>query len=348
MEINRQQLTQAVDQGLINAQQAQALWQWLSEQDTQQARFRTAHILYYLGGFIAISAMASLLVLGWTWFGGWAIVGIALLYLAISLGLTQWLLNTKQFVPAGVMATFAVSMVPLLIYGIQIVCGWWDQEPNHHIKINFYWRHADWREMMMEAGALLMSLFLLYCYRLPFLVLPVVVVSGCLILELGLILYADFSWIWMLRLYSAMVFGVLATAVALLVEFKQSHKDYAFWLYQIGVLSFWIALSSLSFDTELGRFFYLVINLVLIGLGAILSRRIFVICGGLGSAGYLGYLVYDLFSDSVWFPFALTFVGFAVVALGIVWQKYQGQCTKRLMGWLPFSVSALLARRHIG
>jgi hypothetical protein len=52
----------------------------------------------------------------------------------------------------------------------------------------------------------------------------------------------------------------------------------------------------------------------------VLSRRVFAVFGGLGVAGYLGYLASHLFRDSLLFPFALTLIGLAVIGAGLWWQ----------------------------
>ena len=68
----------------------------------------------------------------------------------------------------------------------------------------------------------------------------------------------------------------------------------------------------------------------MIGVGALLIRRVFVVFGALGSCGYLGYLAFDVFSDSWLFPMTLTTIGFGVVYLGILWQRYEQAITQKV------------------
>lgn len=83
-------------------------------------------------------------------------------------------------------------------------------------------------------------------------------------------------------------------------------------------------------NSELSKFAYLCINLALIGTGAMLSRRVFAIFGGMGAAGYIGHLAYGVFKDSVLFPFVLTFIGLGVVYLGIIWSRNEIALSNRL------------------
>ena len=134
---------------------------------------------------------------------------------------------------------------------------------------------------------------------------------------------------WELRKLVSLYSGLLMIGIAFWVDIRSRHRaDYAFWLYIFGVITFWGGLSSQSSDDELSKFIYFCINLLMIGIGALLIRRVFVVFGALGSCGYLGYLAFDVFSDSWLFPMTLTAIGFGVVYLGILWQKMSKQSLK--------------------
>ncbi len=88
MRINQEDLEAAVAEALISKQQAGSLWQFLQQRQQGQPGFRMAHILYYLGGLVAIGAMSLFMTLAWESFGGWGLMGIALLYMLLGVGLT--------------------------------------------------------------------------------------------------------------------------------------------------------------------------------------------------------------------------------------------------------------------
>ncbi len=58
MELNRSTLQEAVDRDLLTEQQAEQIWAFLSERTSNTAGFYLTHVLYYLGGLIAIAAMS--------------------------------------------------------------------------------------------------------------------------------------------------------------------------------------------------------------------------------------------------------------------------------------------------
>jgi len=344
MELNRGLLRDATKRGLLSEQQADQLWQFLQEIPEDTPSFRITHILYHLGGLIAIGAMSLFMTLGWERFGGWGLFAIALAYAVAGLWLTESLLHRSRLpIPAGVTATFVVVLTPLAVYGVQAALGWWVEG----LAYREYHTHIDWRWMLMELATLATGAVMLWRYRLPFLVMPVAVTLWYMSMDLTPFLFGQADVTWELRKLVSLWSGLLIVLLAVWVDLRARHdKDFAFWLYLFGVLAFWGGLSLMRSDSELSKFFYLWINLALIAVGATLSRRVFAVFGGLGAAGYLGHLAHDVFKDSLMFPFVLTFIGLGVIGLGLVWQRHEGTITTTLRGLLPAPMRDLLERRQ--
>ncbi|MDO8319546.1 DUF2157 domain-containing protein [Rhodoferax sp.] len=344
MELNRRLLKEAVGNGLLSELQADQLWRFLSERGQDTPSFRFTHVLYYLGGLIAIGAMSLFMNLGWERFGGWGLFFIALAYAGVGLWLTEFFLNRSHLpIPAGIMATFVVVLTPLAVYGLQAALGWWAEGKIYRE----YHTHIDWRWMFMEFATLASGAVMLWRYRLPFLVMPIAVTLWYMSMDLTPFLFGEADATWELRKFVSLWFGLLIALLAFWVDIRTRHeKDFAFWLYLFGVIAFWGGLSMMSSDSELNKFVYLCINLVMIVVGALLSRRVFAVFGGLGSAGYLGHLAYDVFKDSMMFPFVLTIIGLVVIYLGIVWQRHEEEFSNRLRGLLPLHMRELIERRH--
>lgn len=352
MQIHRGLLQQASDKGLISAQQVQPLWDFLRECEREQAHerpgFRATHILYYLGGMIAIGAMSLFMNLGWERFGGWGLFAIALAYGVLGLALTEYLLSRRQLrIPAGITACLVVVLTPLLVYGLQLGLGLWADKG--HLSYRDYHTRVDWRWLLMELATLASGAVLLWRYRLPFLVMPVAVTLWYMSMDLTPFVFQDQDQSWALRKLVSLWFGLLIVLLAFWVDVRSSRRDeqrdYAFWLYLFGVMAFWCGLSLQQSDSELSKFFYLCINLALIAVGAMLSRRVFAVFGGLGTAFYLGHLAHEVFRDSLLFPLVLTLIGLGLVGLGIVWQRHEARISARLRGWLPEAVRAVVERR---
>lgn len=344
MRINRNLLRDAVAQGVLSEEQAGKLWDFFTSRTAHAPSFRFTHILYYLGGLIAIGAMTLFMTLGWEQFGGWGLMFIAAGYAVGGLLLTEHLLYTRRlFIPAGITATFVVALTPLAVYGFQEAMGWWAQG----MAYRDYHRFIDWRWIFMELATLASGAVMFWRYRLPFLVMPVAATLWYLSMDLSLYLVGTTDLTWTLRKLVSLWIGLGITLLAFWIDVRsRSARDYAFWLYIFGVTAFWGGLSFSHSDSELAKFGYFCINLGLIITGAALRRRVFAVFGALGAAGYLGYLAWNVFKDSLVFPFVLTVIGLGVIWLGVIWQRHEEVLSLKLCRYLPAPLRELAQRRE--
>ncbi|QSX31587.1 DUF2157 domain-containing protein [Shewanella cyperi] len=341
MQVTRKQLSDAVEAQIISAGQAEALYAFLSARSQDTPRFSFTHVLYYLGGMIAIGAMTLFMNLGWENFGGAGIVLISILYAAMGLTITHQLAARSLNIPAGICAVFVVCLTPLAIYGLQQWLGVWPDDSVYRD----YHRYIRWHWLYMELGTLAVGTLVAWRYKYPFLIMPIAATLWYMTMDISaMISGGDFDW--ELRSLVSMYSGLLMIALAFWVDIRARHKaDYAFWIYIFGVIAFWGGLSMQDSDSELSKFLYFCINLLMIGIGVILVRRVFVVFGALGASGYLGYLASDIFKDSWLFPVALTAIGLGVIYLGILWQKHEKSLTYKARQWLPESLRELLEAR---
>lgn len=353
MEFDRRDLKEAVERGILEQDQADGFWTFLIQRHQDRPRFSFTHILYYFGGLIAIGAMTIFMTLGWERFGGMGLLAIAVTYAVAGILLLHYFLHQKQLpIPAGIMAAFVVVLTPLAIYGLQVELGYW---ANEHEFRAFHTR-IDWAWLFMEIGTLAVAAVILWRYKMPFSVMPLAVVLWYLSMDLTPMLFGPWSDVndpqqsqayWDLRKWVSLWFGLAMLFFALFVDLRarNSRLDFAFWLYLFGLLAFWGGLSLMDSDSAISKFIYFCINLLLIGFGAMLARRVFVVFGGLGVAGYLGHLAHDVFEDSLLFPFVLTLIGLAVILLGVIWQRHEVEITRSLRKLLPTEFRELLESR---
>lgn len=344
MKLTREHLDAAARQAIISTEQADALWSFLRNQPHAGARFDFTHVLYYLGGLIAIGAMSLFMTLGWETFGGWGIFFIALAYLGVGLKLALRFEDKGYPVPTGICAAFAVAMVPLAIYGLQVAMGWWPDDTAYRD----YHRYIKWHWIFLELGTLAAAAVIAWRFRHPFLLMPVAVTLWYMSMDVAAMLVVEAGYDWQFRAFVSLWFGLAMTLFAFWIDLRSRHAtrgDYAFWLYLFGVLTFWGGLSAQHSDSELNKFLYFCINLALIGIGAVLIRRVFVVFGALGCAAYLGHLANRVFADSWLFPIVLSAIGLGIIYLGILWQRNEKRLSGRLRGHLPQPLQELLASR---
>ena len=338
MDVTKKQLDAAARENIISFQQAEVLYQFLATQPSANPKFTFTHVLYYLGGFIAIGAMTLFMNLGWESFGGAGILSISILYAAVGLILTNRFSARGLIIPAGICATFVVCLTPLAIYGLQQWLGVWPDESAYRD----YHRVIKWHWLYMEFGTLAVGVITAWRYKYPFLSMPIAVTLWYMTMDLTVVISGD-DITWELRALVSMYLGLLMIGLAFWVDIRSHHKaDYGFWIYIFGVIAFWCGLTFQHSDSELSKFIYFCINLSMIGVGALLVRRVFVVFGALGSCGYLSYLAYDVFKDNWLFPIALSLIGLGVVYLGVLWQKHEKAITEKSRSLLPAPLRELL------
>ncbi len=342
MKITRAKLKSAVKHNILSAKQADDLYNYLKSLPETGPRFDFTHVLYYMGGLIAIGAMTLFMNLGWESFGGKGIVVISLIYAFIGLRLTYTFQNKGYGIPAGICAAFVIAMAPLAIYGFQQAMGWWPDDTTYQQ----YHRYIKWHWIYLELGTLAIGAIIAYLYRFPFLVMPISATLWYMSMDLAPLVAGD-QYDFLFKAKVSMWFGLVQILGAFWVDFRsRKSEDYAFWLYIFGVIAFWGGLTSQHSDSEIAKFIYFVINVSLIGVGVIVVRRVFVVFGAIGSSIYIGHLAYDVFQDSWAFPIVLTALGLAIIYLGILWQKNEERMTRSLRGIFPEKIQQLLEKKE--
>jgi hypothetical protein len=332
MDITKSDLDWAVKAGHLTAAQAEILWQAWSEQKPEQPvlnvekspplRFDFANVAFYFGALIVIAAMAFLVTLAWESLGGIGIFAIAVIYAVCLTALGCWLYFEQQLpIPGGLLITIAVWMTPLAIYGLQRSLGFWQQGDPGIYRDFHSWIKGSW--FLMEIGTITASLIALKFIRFPFLTFPLAFCLWYLSMDIAPLLFGvDVEF--RTRALVTLWFGVLCLAIAYWVDVRnrRSQGDYAFWLYLFGLMSFWFSLPFTGENTEWNRLLYCLINLGLMALSIMLKRRLFMVFGGIGVFGYIAYLAFRVFENSFLFPLALSALGLAIIAAGILYQRH--------------------------
>lgn len=345
MEVSRKDIDEAVAGLGLDAAVAAALWQALEGRATHRRRFDAVHVLYYGGALVVIASMAWLLGLRWESLGGAAIAAVAFAYAALyyAVGRTLWRRGPATRTPGGLWIAMAVSMTPLVVYGLQRATGLWAFDDPGRYEDFYQWIRGGW--FVMEAATVLVGAAALRVYRFPFLVAPVALALWYMSMDLTPILFGDAGFAWEERKTVSALFGLAMLAVAYAVDLREE-EDLGFWLYLFGLIAFWGGLTALDSDSEAARLLYALVNLGLVALAVFLRRRVFAVFGGLGIFVYLGHLAYDLFPDAVLFPVVLSAAGMLVVLAGVWLQRRSARLARWVDEALPPRLLGLRPRRR--
>lgn len=354
MTVKRSELEAAARAGVLQQNQIDALLHFLQQQDdkTGRARFSGTHILYYLGSMLAIGAVTLFTTLAVESLGMMVLFVLSVLYALLAVGVAAWFEKRELGIPAGNFATLAIALTPLAVFALQKVLGFWPESGAQHYRGYHVW--IDWRWLLMELATLAVGTAMLWRFRYAFLVMPVAVTLWYMGMDVvpALIMQADADpgifdgTAWELRKKITLAFGLIMTLFAFVVDLRSRHsQDYAFWLYLFGVLTFWSALSSMGSDQLSGKLVYLAFNFLMVFIGAVLGRRVFIVFGGIGIALVLGDLSWRVFKDSFAFVAVLTLGGFGLIGAGVWWSRNEARMTLKLRALLPLDLRALLQAR---
>nr|WP_321513043.1 DUF2157 domain-containing protein [uncultured Pseudodesulfovibrio sp.] len=332
MRFTKKDLDWAAETRVITPEVRDSLVDAFQQKYADKPSLSFANVLYYLGGLIVIGSMTLYVSTAWKDLGGIGHLAVALLYAGAFLLAGRWLWKGKgQIIPGGILVTAAVCMTPMAVYGVQEVTGWWVwNEPGAYS--DFYrWIKSGW--FIMEVSTIVAGLAALRWCRFPFIMLPVAFSLWFMSMDVTAVLYGpEFSWEQ--RKLVSVWFGLVMLVGSFLVD-RRTEQDFAFWGYLFGMFAFWGGLTSMDSDTELGKFMYCCINLLLIGVSVLVQRRVFIVFGGIGVSIYIGHLAYDVFESELLFAFALSCVGLAVIALGLQYHRHKESIESKVVNLLP-------------
>jgi hypothetical protein len=287
----------------------------------QPPRYDFVNLLWYAGALIVLGAMGMFSTTAFGLWGDRALLTTALVYAAGFLAAGAHLWRRGLHAPGGLLVTCAVGMAPLAIFALQSLWGHSpiDAAGGYH---DFYvWIKSSW--LPMELGTIAAALVALRFFPFPFLTMVIAFCLWFMSMDLTPWLMGVKEFSWEQRETVSMYFGLAIIAGAWLIDLESwKNGDFAFWLHLFGLLAFWGGLTSQHSGDEFGKALYCTINVGLIFLSLFLMRRAYAVFGAIGVTMYLGHLAWDVFKDSILFPFALSGIGVALIAFGLLFHKY--------------------------
>jgi len=287
---------------------------------------------YYFGALLIIGGLAWFLGDQWEWLGPAGILGVSTAYAALFFSVGYFLRFRFGYpIAGGILFTCAVWMVPLMTYATERWMGFWPLQDPGRYHGYYVWINGSW--IVMEWATILVGFLVLRWVRFTFVTFPIAFALWFFSMDLaGIVMrrmITDEVRSWCSVLVGA---GMLIVAFAL---DRRYSEDFSFWIYLYGVLAFWGGLSTLPSHGELGKLVYFAINLGLGLLGLYVQRSTFLVFSTMGVLYYLSHLAAKVFKDSALFPFAVAFVGLAVILGAVYLQRHRGAIDAALDRFRP-------------
>ena len=330
--ITEQRLRAAIDRAGLAPEVFDRIQAELVAEPEVSPSFEAAHVAYYLGALLIIGAMGWFITDAWDRLSGLTLTAIATLYGVVFGSIGVWLFRKAATrIPGGVLATVAVCMTPMAIYGIERQLGWWPAaDPGGYSRFHPY-IDASW--VLMEIATVLVAAIIVRLVRFPFVTAPAAYALWYLSMDATALAFGK-HWTFKQECHISIAFGVVMMVVAYLLDHR-SDLDFAFWFYLFGLLTFTGGLTLLGDSDQLGKAIYCALHLLLMALAIILQRRAFLVFGALGVFIYLMGEAEGYFRNSLGFTAALTLIGVLFIAAGIAYKKNEPELTRLLYPLIP-------------
>ncbi len=317
-----------VERGIITAEQRDALLALGHEAPhaTIEAKrgFNAVTVAYWTGGIAVLCAFAWFLISRWEVLGPGGVLAVSLVY-ALLLVVMASVLSKNGFRHAAAVSTvLAVGMTPLVTWSVLTLTGWWDQFPELRysgpVAAEFDWQNIRW--LPIDLTTILTALVALRTVRYGVLALPLAIATPAIAIH-GISLVFDVDVADQLGPRLAMLLAVVMLSIGYALDrATEDGEDYAIWFYAAGlvstagsILGFWNRSAAIAAHSML-------FLSVLFAVAALqMRRRLFLAAATIGFLGYLAYLTFDVFRNTLGYPILLATSGLVIILLAVWIQR---------------------------
>jgi hypothetical protein len=266
--------------------------------------------LMYLGGVVALAAVTVLIGEGWR--SGGPLLGAfgASLVMTALFGVAEVLHRRGWKLPAGLAATVAIGLVPLVVFAFTQALGYKASSGfgEYH---NFYaWISSQWT--LMEIATIAVTGIALYRFRLPLLLLPAMVCSWFFSMDAASLIFGhDVTNNERLSLYVVVAAAMLGGGFAL---DHLGHRGHATWLHLGGLLTIG---SVACFAGSFTWWALAALGVAGLSVGVVTGRNMYFVFGGIWTFSVASRLAFDTFGGNIAFPLTLLAGGAILVAAGM-------------------------------
>jgi hypothetical protein len=272
---------------------------------SQTTLSRTVQAFVGLGVLLVIGAHAWWSTTGYEELGIGLVLALTLFWQAGFLAAAEWARRQGHGLLESGFAAVVAFYTPLTIYSFERLLG--ADFEDHHYNEFYPWISGGW--VFMEAGSIAVAAALLYRYRRPFLLLPMTLFAGFLLMDAtariagnGLDDYDTLKWV---VLGGGIAMGLAAVALDYL-----GWRRFAFWPH---VVSIWLVAWGLPFCTDSTSLSLFIVAAVDLAVGVWLARLVYLVGGGV-----IGWAAITASAHGAALPFILL-AGGVLFIVAAVW-----------------------------
>ena len=334
MKFTEKHLELAVQKEIFTQEQKEQFVEFVKKQDTEVNPLQK--FLFYAGSLIIISGMSWLLGECWSDMGHGILLLVSSLYF-VFFTFAGILVSKKLKITLGgnLLFCIAIAVVPMIVYSILSLTGIWTGESYGDFYI---WIRGKW--IILELATIAIAVLFLLKVKFHFIVFIISFCLWYLSMDIVPVIYQKNAITWFERADISKIFGLLMVSAGYILHLKKK-RDYGFWLYLFGLFTLTFGYSFFYNKNPLGFAILLLIHILMCFVSLFLEEPVFMVFGVIGTAEFLSRLSYEFFKDSILFPFALTFMGILIIALGIIYQKKRTQIENTVNRLIPECIKKL-------
>jgi hypothetical protein len=180
----------------------------------------------------------------------------------------------------------------------------------------------------------LVGLIILVKTKFPFHVFLISVALWFFSMDIVAVMNHACSLTWSEQARITGIFGLCMIAVGYYADLKFK-KDYSFWLYLFGSMTFLVGLSDFSNRDVFGFVLLGFASVAMILFSLFINRNVILVFGSIGIIQLLSRLSWEFFRHSVFFPFVLTAIGVTLIIAGLFFQKNRKRIDENVIKKLP-------------
>lgn len=342
MRVTEQDLRDAANSGILSTEQVDSLLIFMRERRSSEvpineasvrSRFDLQHLLWYAGGGMMLWALAWFTNLAFLQMGGTILTVFSVIYASAALAAGRYFWKQGLRTPGGLLIAIAASMAPVFIIGLQYVYEAW---PGKAQSISaFLATDPGWNFLPMLFWIAALSTALRAC-RFPFLLALLMAALWFSAMELTALFLHPLQ-----RPLISLCFGIAVFITAWWYDVRKPQSGYAFWLHLTALLAIWC---TMTLEEEFGgieSLTYVALNIAILGGGLFFRQPIYAMFGAVGVTAYLAFLANAYWKDTLFFPAAMSLIGFGILLAGIAYHRHRRTIETRLERIFPRWLSRL-------